>query len=124
MNDNTLFLISIFCSEFADIQSKSIKQHFSQNIFFAAPEKAADSPILLQYAKLTFGLNGTIQPKLPTQICCDSSLRLCTVLPKGFGKLNRPARFRFCTLRFQGTFTARLTAIHTLFGYETEFAFG
>ena len=73
MKDNVLFLILNFCGEFADVQGKGIQQRLRQYIFFAAPEKAADSPILLQYAKFTFGLNGAVQAKLFAQICCDSS---------------------------------------------------
>ena len=93
MKDNVLFLILNFCGEFADVQGKGIQQRFRQYIFFAAPEKAADSPILLQYAKFTFGLNGAVQAKLFAQICCDSSLRLRTILPKSLRELNRSAYF-------------------------------
>ena len=43
MKDNTSFLILIFYSELADVQCKGIEQRFSQDIFLAASEKAADS---------------------------------------------------------------------------------
>ena len=76
MKNNVSFSIPDFCSKFADVQSKGIEQHFSQDIFFASPEETTDSPALLEYTKLTFRLNGTIQPKLLTQICCDPGLRL------------------------------------------------
>ena len=61
MKNTTLFLILIFYSELADVQCKRIEQRFRQDIFFAATEETANSPILLQYAKLSFGLNGAIQ---------------------------------------------------------------
>ena len=124
MKNTTLFLILIFYSELADVQCKRIEQRFRQDIFFAATEETANSPILLQYAKLSFGLNGAIHSKLLAQICCDPGMGLRAKLPKRFGKLNGSACFGLCALRLHGTFTARFTTIHTLFGHEAGFALG
>ena len=124
MKNNILFLILIFYSELADVQCKRVEQRFRQDIFFAATEETANSPILLQYAKLSFGLNGAIHSKLLAQICCDPGMGLRAKLPKRFGKLNGSACFGLCALRLHGTFTARFTTIHTLFGHEAGFALG
>ena len=105
--------MSVFDSDFlqraADVQCKRIEQRFRQDIFFAATEKTVDSPILLQYAKLTFGLNEAIQSKLLAQICYVPGMRPYAKPPKRFGKLNGSACFGLYALLLHRTFTARFT---------------